>query len=290
MLQRSPSYIIALPTEDPIARIVQRRLPPRAAYWVMRAKGIILTSLSYRLSRRWPKLVRRLLRAQAKKLLPANYDIDTHFNPSYNPWDQRLCVVPGGDLYTAIGDGKATVVTDQIESFTKNGIRLRSGDELAADIVVTATGLNLLAFGGMQLTIDGEELELPEAIAYKGMMLSGVPNFAFALGYTNASWTLKVDLVAGYMCRLLKRMDKLRTPICVAQVDDQELERVPLLDFTSGYVLRSIDKFPKQGTKKPWRLDQSYPHDLVSLRLGSLDDARMKFVKVSAQAPAAEVA
>ncbi|MEA2449521.1 MAG: monooxygenase [Thermoleophilaceae bacterium] len=282
MLQRSPSYVLAVPGEDPVQDAFARVLPPRATYALVRWKNVMLQSIVYRASRRWPARVARIIRALVRRQLPVGYDVDTHFKPRYDPWDQRLCIVPRGDLFEAISSGGASVVTDQIDTFTETGIRLRSGGELEADVVVTATGLNLLAFGGIELSVDGREVRLNDTMAYKGMMLSGVPNFAFAIGYTNASWTLKADLTAEYVCRLLNHMDRGGTPICVARNDDPTVTEVPLLDFQAGYVLRSIDQFPKQGSKAPWKLRQNYPADVLTLRYGSLIDAGMKFLKPDA--------
>jgi cation diffusion facilitator CzcD-associated flavoprotein CzcO len=279
MLQRSPSYILAIPDEDPIALLLRRVLPLRASYAVVRWKNVALQSLVYRASRRWPRRIAKLIQEGVRRRLPEGYDVETHFKPRYDPWDQRLCIVPSGDLFEAINAGRASVVTDEIETFTETGLRLRSGEELDADVVVTATGLNLLAFGGIELTVDGREIELNETLAYKGMMLSGVPNFAFAIGYTNASWTLKVDLTAEYVCRLLRHMDRTGTSICVPRNDDPSVTEEPLIDFQAGYVLRSLHEFPKQGSKAPWKLRQNYPADVLALRYGSLTDAGMKFLK-----------
>jgi cation diffusion facilitator CzcD-associated flavoprotein CzcO len=277
MLQRSPSYVLTVPGEDPVANAVRRWLPKRAAYGLVRWKNVALATLLYRASRRWPDRVRRLIRAQVRRQLPEGYDVDTHFKPTYDPWDQRLCIVPRGDLFRVLSDGSASVVTDHIETFTETGIRLRSGREIDADVVVTATGLNLLAFGGMRLAVDGRDVEPPETMAYKGMMLGGVPNFAFAIGYTNASWTLKVDLTAEYVCRLLNHMDRQRKRICLPRNDDPSVTAEPLLDFQAGYVLRSIEEFPKQGSKKPWRLHMNYLVDLVALRFGSVTGPGVTF-------------
>jgi monooxygenase len=286
MLQRSPSYILAVPGEDPVAKALRRVLPARAAYGVVRWKNVALATLLYRASRRWPDRVRRFIRGLVEKQLPEGYDVDTHFKPRYNPWDQRLCLVPQGDVFRAIRSGSASVVTDHIETFTEHGIRLRSGEELEADIVVTATGLNLLAFGGMQLAVDGRDVELPKTMAYKGMMLTGIPNFAYAIGYTNASWTLKVDLTAEYVCRLLNHMDTHANRICVPENHDPSVTEQPLLDFQAGYVLRSLDEFPKQGSKAPWKLRMNYPMDLLSLRFGSVADAGMTFSNPTGEAAA----
>jgi monooxygenase len=276
MLQRSPSYVLAVPGEDPIHKAAKKVLSPRRAYSLVRWKNVALATLVYRASRRWPERMRKLIRAQVKRQLPEGYEVDTHFKPRYDPWDQRLCIVPRGDLFQALSRGDASIVTDTIDTFTENGIRLSSGEELEADIVVTATGLNLLLFGGVEMAIDGRAVSLPDTMAYKGMMLSGIPNFAFAIGYTNASWTLKVDLACEYLCRLLNHMDRSGKRIAVPENDDPSVEEQPLLDFEAGYVLRSLDKFPKQGSKAPWKLRQNYPVDLATLRFGRVDDG-MKF-------------
>lgn len=221
-------------------------------------------------------MVRRLLLRAARGRLPAGYDVDRHFSPRYDPWDQRLCVVPDGDLFTAVARGRASVVTDTVDTFTERGVRLGSGEELAADVVVTATGLNLLALGGMTLTVDGAEVELPDTVAYKGMMLSGVPNFAMTLGYTNASWTLKADLVATYVCRLLRHLDRTGQQV-VTPLPPPDGELEPIIDLTAGYVLRSVDALPKQGARAPWRLHQNYPRDVLLMRHGRLTDPGVRF-------------
>lgn len=277
MLQRSPTYIVSLPAEDPTARRLRRLLPDRAAYAAVRWKNILMQTLFYQLSRRRPERVRRFIRRGVERALPPGYDVDTHFNPSYDPWDQRVCLVPDGDLFEAISAGRAEIVTDRVETFTERGIALGSGEELEADVVVTATGLNLLFLGGMELSVDGEPLDPPGAMTYKGMMLSGVPNFAFTVGYTNASWTLKADLTSEYVCRLLRHMDAHGYASCVPEVTDPSVEEQPLLDFTAGYVLRSIHEFPKQGSKEPWRLRQNYFLDLPAIRHGPVDDGSMRF-------------
>jgi cation diffusion facilitator CzcD-associated flavoprotein CzcO len=288
MLQRSPTYVIALPGEDPIARAVRRVLPIHTAYALLRWKNVLLTMLSFQLSRRRPAMMRALIRKGVQRHLAPDYDIDTHFNPDYNPWDQRLCIVPDADLFSAINKGRATVVTDRIETFTEKGLRLASGAELEADVVVTATGLNLLALGGTQLAVDGQDIDLSQTLAYKGMMLSGVPNMALALGYTNASWTLKCDLTCEYVCRLLNHMDAHGYRQCVPENSDPSVVEQPIIDFSSGYVQRSIEKFPKQGSKAPWRLHQNYALDIVNLRMGSVDDGAMRFSRAGSPAAARE--
>jgi monooxygenase len=277
MLQRSPTYIASLPAEDPIAGALRRFLPDRAVYPVVRWKNVLLQSLVYQLSRRRPRAVKKMIRRGVERSLPAGYDIDRHFKPKYNPWDQRMCLVPNGDLFKAIREGRAGVVTDTIERFTEGGIRLDSGEQLEADVIVTATGLNLLFLGGMEMVVDGEPVDVSERMAYKGMMLSGVPNCAFTVGYTNASWTLKADLTSEFVCRVLAHMDAHGHGKSVPEVSDPSVEELPLLDFTSGYVLRSLDEFPKQGSKEPWKLRQNYLLDIRTIRRGPIDDGAMRF-------------
>ncbi|WAL68202.1 NAD(P)/FAD-dependent oxidoreductase [Amycolatopsis cynarae] len=280
MLQRSPTYILSLPAEDRIATALRRLLGARAAYPIARWKNVVATTLLYQLSRRRPELVKSLIRKATVRQLPAGYDVDTHFKPRYQPWDQRLCLVPDGDLFAALSRGDASVVTGRIAEFTETGIRLQSGEELEGDLVVTATGLRLLAFGGITLTVDGREVKLPETMAYKGMMLSGVPNFAFTIGYTNASWTLKADLVSEYVVRLLRHLGAHGYDTCIPVNDDPTVTERPLLDFDAGYVLRSVDEFPRAGSRAPWRLGMSYAHDLVNLRHRRIDDGNLRFSRL----------
>jgi cation diffusion facilitator CzcD-associated flavoprotein CzcO len=277
MLQRSPTYVISMPGEDGFANRLRRHLPDRVVYPIVRWKNVLAQGVFYRLSRKRPELIKKLLRRGAVKALPPGYDVDTHFKPRYNPWDQRVCLVPDADLFQALGDGSAEIVTDRIKTFTEGGIELESGAKLEADVVITATGLNLLFLGGMKITIDGAEPDLPRALTYKGMMLSDFPNFAYTLGYTNASWTLKADLTSEYICRLLNHMDVGGYRICTPRVSDPSITEEPLLDFNSGYVLRSIERLPKQGSKEPWKLRQNYPMDLRMLRRGAIDDGSMRF-------------
>lgn len=279
MLQRSPTYVVSMPTEDALAAKLRRLLGDRLAYPVVRWKNIVLSTLLYQLSRRRPRMVKALIRKAARRQLPPNFDVDTHFRPRYQPWDQRLCLAADGDLFAAIRRGRASVVTDEIEEFTEHGLRLRSGEELRADVVVTATGLRLLALGGIELSVDDRAVELPKTMAYKGMMLSDVPNMAFTIGYTNASWTLKADLVGEYVVRLLRHMDKHGYDTCVPVNDDPDITEQPLLDFDAGYVRRSIDEFPRAGSAAPWRLGMSYAHDLLNLRYGRVDDGRLRFAR-----------
>jgi monooxygenase len=277
MLQRSPSYIMSLPSQDPITNRLRAVLGNRASYPLARWKNVLMATLVYRLSQRRPELVKGVIKRDQRRRLPAGYDIDTHFTPTYKPWDQRMCLVPDGDLFKAISAEKVSVVTDRISTFTESGLELESGTRLDADIVVTATGLNILLIGGMHLAVDGREVVPQETLAYKGMMLSGVPNFAFCVGYTNASWTLKADLVSEYVCRLLKSMQARGHRQCVPVNSDPGIETRPLLDFAAGYVLRSVDQLPKSGPKAPWRLGMNYAHDLVTLRHGRIQDGVMQF-------------
>lgn len=277
MLQRSPTYVASLPAEDAIANGLRRVLPERLVYSLVRWKNVAAQGLSYRISRRYPKLMRRLLRRGVLKLAPPGYDVDTHFNPRYDPWDQRLCLVPDGDLFKALRAGRAEVVTDRIAAIDESGVLLESGRHLDADVLITATGLNVLFIGGMELAVDGERIDPATAFTYKGMMLGGVPNFAFTVGYTNASWTLKADLVAEYVCRLLAHMDAGSFDLCVPELRDPDVTELPLLDFSSGYVQRALGELPKQGSKEPWKLRQSYPYDLRMMRSGTLLDGAMQF-------------
>jgi monooxygenase len=288
MLQRSPTYIASLPAEDRFAGRLRSVLPERAAYSIVRWKNVVIQTLFYQLSRRRPDVVKRLIRKGVERSLPPGYDVDKHFKPRYNPWDQRMCLVPDGDLFRAISAGDASVVTDKIATFTERGIELESGEELEADVIVTATGLSLLFLGGTRLVIDGEEIDLPSKMTYKGMMLSGVPNCVFTVGYTNASWTLKADLTSEYVCRLLNHMDAHGYRRCVPEVTDPSVQEQPLLDFTSGYVLRSLEHFPKQGSKEPWKLRQNYVFDIRTIRRGPIDDGAMQFSRGAPQAQPAE--
>ena len=269
MLQRSPSYVLSVPGTDPLHERL-RRLPPRVVHAISRWRSILLAQGLYRLSRARPALVRRLVRSQVAKALP-DVDVDTHFRPTYDPWDQRMCFVPDGDLFRALRHGDAEVVTDTVDRFTRTGLRLGSGRELEADVVVTATGLNLRLVGGMRVLVDGEEVKPPETMAYRAMMLSGVPNFAFTIGYTNSSWTLKADLVADYVCRLLAHLDARGLAVAVPR-RDPDVGEAPFMDFTPNYVLRSLASLPVQGDREPWRLRQSYLHDRRRMRRAPIDD------------------
>jgi monooxygenase len=237
---------------------------------------------SYYLSRRRPDVVRKALRKGLTQHLPDGYDIDTHFTPRYDPWDQRLCLVPDGDLFSAIGEGRATVVTDTIDTFTATGIQCHSGEHLDADIVVTATGLDLLFLGGMALSVDGAAVDPAERLAYKGMMLDGVPNLVMVIGYVNASWTLKADLTCDYGCRLLNHLHDSGAGQCMPVSDQVEVSPEPLMSLASGYIQRAADRMPRQGTQAPWRVYQSYLRDYRAMKRSSLHDGVLRF---SAPAP-----
>ena len=273
MLQRSPSYVVTLPAEDGFARLVQRLLSPKAAYALVRWKNVLLMLGSFHLSRWKPDFMRNVIRKGVVKHLPDGYDVDTHFNPHYNPWEQRMCLVPDSDLFEAIADGSASVVTDAVDTFTETGVKLASGEELEADVIVTATGLNLLLLGGIEVSLDGEPVDFAKRVAYKGMMICGVPNLALTLGYTNASWTLKCDLTSEYVCRLLNHMDQHGQTSCTPVAPGPSVPLEPFIDFNSGYVLRSIDTLPRQGATSPWRLHQNYFRDVRLLRRGPVDDS-----------------
>ncbi|MCU0270504.1 MAG: NAD(P)/FAD-dependent oxidoreductase [Acidimicrobiales bacterium] len=277
MLQRSPTYVASVPTRNPVAAAVRRALPSRAAAVVLRWLNAVTTQSTYWLSRRRPEVVKRALRRGLERQLPAGYDIDTHFTPRYDPWDQRLCAVADGDLFRAIREGRVDVVTDTVDRFTETGILLGSGRALEADLVVPATGLELLFAGGINLSIDGEPIDVGSKLAYKGMMLEGVPNFAVAVGYTNASWTLKADLTCGYVCRLLTTMRRRGRRVCTPVDRDGDGGRAPLLGLSSGYIQRAADRFPAQGSRFPWRVHQSYLRDYVAMRLRGVDDRAMVF-------------
>ena len=276
MLQRSPSYVFSLPAHDAVAALFAKLLPPRAAYAAARWKNIKLTTAVYQLCQRYPRQARALLQGGVRRRLPAGFDVDTHFAPAYDPWDQRMCLVPDSDLFEAIRSGGADVVTDHIERFTPTGLRLKSGAELAADVVVTATGLNLLPLGGVALSVDGAPVHVPEHVVYKGMMLDGVPNLVFALGYTNASWTLKVDLVSAFFARMLHHMRVRGLTVAVPRLPSEPMTTTPFIEMSSGYFERSRALLPRQGPSAPWRLRQHYAKDARLLR-GGVEDGALDF-------------
>jgi monooxygenase len=287
MLQRSPTYIVARPSRDPIATWLRKRLPGAMAHTLTRWKNVLLGMAFYKFARGYPDKMTALIRKGTTQQLGTDFDVDTHFTPTYKPWDQRLCLVPDGDLFKALRAGRAAIATDRITRFTARGLELASGAQLNADIVVTATGLELIMLSGIPFSVDGAPVDVSKALIYKGMMLSGIPNFAFAVGYTNASWTLKCELTATYICRLLNRMARRDEAYCCPQRDTASDAVEPALDFTSGYVLRAANILPKQGTKAPWKLHQNYAIDLFNFKFGKLDDGAMRFVKRTAARRAA---
>ncbi len=279
MLQRSPGYVVSLPGRDLVARALYRTLPSRLAHAAVRWKNVIRQIFFYALMRRFPQLAKRQIKRMTQRALGAQYDVERHFSPRYEPWDQRLCFVPNGDLFETLRAGSASIVTGSIERFTERGIRLRDGSELDADVVVTATGLNMKLLGGIALTVDGVPVSLPDTVSYKGMMFCGVPNLALALGYTNASWTLKCELTARYVCRLFAYMAARGYAYAVAAPPGPGVGTEPAIALTSGYVLRALHRLPKQGTRAPWKLHQNYALDLAALRFGRLDDGVLSFVR-----------
>jgi cation diffusion facilitator CzcD-associated flavoprotein CzcO len=280
MLQRSPTYMVSRPSEDAIAEWLKKRLPAMLAYQLTRWKNVLLGMAFFKLARSRPEKTAKRLIGMLREHLGPDYDLKTHFTPRYNPWDQRLCLVPDADMFDAIKSGKAEVVTDTIETFTETGLKLTGGRELEADVIVTATGLKLQLLSGMAVTVDGQPVEMAKTMSYKGMMYSDVPNLASWFGYTNASWTLKADLTSEYVCRLLNHMAATGTEIATPK-RESDVEELPWLDFSSGYVQRAIDSLPRQGDRKPWRLYQNYALDMVTLRFGAVDDGTMRFAKAS---------
>lgn len=281
MLQRSPSYIAARPSRDAIADALRKVLPGRLAYTLSRVKNIALSMLFFQLSRVRPDFVKRGVIKAIRAELGEDFDVERHFSPGYNPWDQRFCLAPDGDFFTALKSGKASIVTDHIERFETDGIRLKSGELIEADLIIPATGLEMQVGGGMELRVDGQPVIPADKITYRGMMLSGVPNAALAFGYTNASWTLKIDLTAERVCRLLNHMQREGHNYCVP-VPPADIELAPLLDFSSGYVQRALPHLPQQGTKAPWRTYQNYLQDMVTIRYGGLEDGHLQFHRKAA--------
>jgi cation diffusion facilitator CzcD-associated flavoprotein CzcO len=290
MLQRSPTYVVSRPAEDGMANWLRDHVPIKLAYGITRWKNVLLTMLFFNIARKKPEKTKERLLGLVREHLGPDYDIATHFTPRYNPWDQRLCLVPDADLFDSIKAGKTQVVTDHIDTFTETGLKLKSGATLDADVIVTATGLRMQLLGEMEVVVDGLKVAPSQTTSYKGMMFSDVPNLASTFGYTNASWTLKADLTAEYICRLLNHMDRTGTRICTPRLTDADMEIEPWLDFSSGYVQRALTILPKQGSKTPWKVHQNYALDLVALRYGAVDDGVMEFSKSRAAAKAAVAA
>ena len=279
MLQRSPTYVGSLPLVDPVAVKTNKYLPKNLAHFVNRWKQIGYSTGQYQVARRFPSIFKQFLRKMGTRRLPEGFDYDTHFSPSYAPWDERVCLAPNGDLFKAIRSGKAGVVTDTIETFTATGIKLTSGEELQADIIVTATGLNMQLFGGAVAYRNGEPIDLTGSMTYKGLMLSGVPNMAITFGYTNASWTLKADLVSEFICRVLNYMDANGFDRVEPQHPGGSVDELPFMDFTPGYFRRAMDTLPKSGSAAPWKLKQNYFFDMRTIRYGKVDEESLLFTK-----------
>jgi cation diffusion facilitator CzcD-associated flavoprotein CzcO len=286
MLQRSPTYVVSRPAEDAFANRLRKWLPAKLAYDIVRWRNVLAQMYFFNFTRKRPALVKKQLIDMVRAELGPDYDVATHFTPRYNPWDQRLCLVPDADLFEAIRNGSAAVVTDQVEAFEPGGIRLKSGQSLPADVIVTATGLDMQLMGGLDVEVDGAPIELAKTFSYKAMMYSGVPNLASTFGYTNASWTLKADLTAEYVCRLLNHMARRGFSEC-RPVNEEDLEPAPWLDFTSGYVTRALDRFPRQGPRAPWRVYQNYALDLMAFRYGAVEDGVMRFSRPTSLSAAA---
>ncbi len=276
MLQRSPTYIATIPSEDPLAARLHGILPSRLAHSLVRWKNLLYSMYVFNMARWQPETVKRSLLTLAQGELGPAYD-PRHFTPRYNPWDQRLCLAPDGDFFAALRSGRASIVTGEIARFTKTGVQLASGEHLEADLVVTATGLKLKLLGGVRLTVDGTPVALSRTLSYKGTMYSGVPNLASAFGYTNASWTLKCELISGFVCRLLSHMEAKGYAVCTPRRPDAGVEERPAVDLTSGYIERARHLLPKQGAGKPWRIYQNYFQDVAALRFGRLEDGVLEF-------------
>ena len=277
MLQRSPTYVVSRPAEDAMANKLREKLPAKLAYHIIRWRNVLGGMYFFNLARKKPEQVKKAIIDMVRQELGPDYDIDTHFTPRYNPWDQRMCLVPDADLFDALKTGKAEVVTDQIEAITETGVKLASGRTLDADVIVSATGLKMQLLSGVAFTVDGVRTDLSKSMSYKGMMYSDVPNLASSFGYTNASWTLKCDLTCEYVCRILNYMDKRGIAYGVPRQTDPTMAEEPWLDFSSGYVQRALDQLPRQGAKRPWKLYQNYALDLMTLRFGAVDDGSMEF-------------
>ncbi len=277
MLQRNPTYVVAQPDVDKLAVWINNTLPIKIAHKINRFRKILFQRFSYAFSRTFPELMKKVLRKKIIEELGSEYDIDKHFTPKYNPWDERLCLVPNGDLFEAIKSKKASVVTDHIERFTENGIKLISGEFLEADIIVTATGLNAQLFNNINFEVDGEQVDFARKVCYKSVMFDGIPNMTYAFGYTNASWTLKCDMTNQYTCRLINYMEENGFRQCMPIQNDPNMDLKPFLDFNPGYVMRVIDKLPKMGNKKPWKIEQNYFYDRKMFEKGSLDDGILAY-------------
>ena len=284
MLQRTPSYVLPVPTRDKLNARLTALLGDERAFAITRRMNASRQVAVWRFCQKYPKAARRLIRYLNTKMLPEGYPVDEHFRPPYDPWDQRMCIVPDGDLFRVIREGTASVVTGHIETFTENGVLLKDGRELPADVIVTATGLNVHALGGITLTVDGDPVQVGDRIAYKGIMLSGVPNFIFVFGYTNASWTLRVGLIGEHFTRLLRHMDA-HGYDTVTPVADAGMPTSPFTSFASGYIKRALDRLPRQGSRPPWRISPTYSADVRLLRRQPVNDQELKFARAKAAVP-----
>jgi cation diffusion facilitator CzcD-associated flavoprotein CzcO len=277
MLQRSPTYVVSLPSVDRFANALRRSLPDRLASVITRAKNVALSAVSFRIARRFPARTKRFLIDDVRRRVPSGFDVERHFTPTYQPWDQRICAVPDSDFFNALTNGSVSIETDHIDTITETGIRLASGTHLECDVIVTATGLNIQMLGGAELVVDGQALNTGDLVTYKGAMYAGVPNLSASFGYVNASWTLKADLIADFTCRVLRHMDAVGARSVTPRPGNVELEPTNGAAFSPGYVKRSADIMPRRGTRKPWRLAESYPIDLLTLRCGRIDDEVLLF-------------
>jgi cation diffusion facilitator CzcD-associated flavoprotein CzcO len=277
MLQRSPTYVLSMPRKSPAAKFFTKWLPGKSGRTAARWFHALTSQGFYNYSRRRPEKVKQVLIKGVTERLPEGYDVERHFTPRYNPWDERVCVVPRGDLFTAIREDRATVVTDTIDTFTSTGIRLDSGQELTADVVVTATGLEVLFLGGIEFSVDGVPLVPHDHLTYKGMMLDDVPNLAMTVGYTNASWTLKAELTCQHVCRILNHMRSTGSKVAAPHNNDPAVDEVPLMPLTSGYLQRAADELPRQGSRFPWQVHQSFLKDSRAMRKSQVDDGVIQF-------------
>ncbi|MEL7433569.1 MAG: NAD(P)/FAD-dependent oxidoreductase [Chloroflexota bacterium] len=285
MLQRSPTYIVSMPAEDPVNQALKKALPKKLAYRITRWKAILFSMFNFYLARWSPDTVKNSIIDMAREELPDNFDVDKHLTPTYNPWDQRLCLVPDSDLFNAISEKRADIVTDHIAHFTENGVQLQSGAHLDADIVVTATGLIVKIMDGVQVTVDGEKIRIGDTMSYKGALYSNIPNLASAFGYTNASWTLKAELICEYVCRILNHMTDHDLDKVVAELDVENTQGDAILDFTSGYVQRALDELPVQGTERPWKVYQNYLLDVRAFRHADINDGTLTFSRTAQTSP-----
>ena len=280
MIQRSPTYVVSRPSEDSINKMLKKFLPIKLTYFLVRWKKILWQSYTFFLARTFPQKIKTTIINLIKEELGEGYDVKKHFTPSYNPWDQRVCLVPDSDLFRVIKNQKASVVTDTIKQFETDGILMNSGKKISADIIITATGIELNSLNDIHLSVDDKRVSANKRLTYKGMMLSGVPNFALSFGYVNASWTLRADLTCEYVCKLINMMDKKRAKTCMPVDDKSAYGSDKLIDFNSGYVQRGLSKMPQQGNRAPWKNYQNYLKDIFSVRWMPIKDSNLKFLDI----------